>query len=254
MLTGKGFGSTNLLALDRAGKVVMDTTVQVLGASANSDLVVVYKGVERESYSCAPDCERRLTLGDSPAYFTAILTQSGTPRRPGADAAGGALNRAASRAMPANTVSNCLTRCLLFSAMRARIRKRASASAVSTSFRRSRRLPCLTQRETALLHRMRRLLQARLARRFVRQQDGAAAVEFALVAAPFLALTVRHHGNGDGVLRRPDAGSRGRRLVATDHDRPGAERQGFSQAAIQDGGLQRASTACSIAPAASMST
>ena len=28
-----------------------------------------------------------------------------------------------------------------------------------------------------------------LARRFVRQQDGAAAVEFALVAAPFLALT-----------------------------------------------------------------
>ena len=36
---------------------------------------------------------------------------------------------------------------------------------------------------------MRRLLQGRLARRFVRQQDGAAAVEFALVAAPFLALT-----------------------------------------------------------------
>lgn len=37
--------------------------------------------------------------------------------------------------------------------------------------------------------RMRWLLQGRLARRFVRQQDGAAAVEFALVAAPFLALT-----------------------------------------------------------------
>ena len=34
-----------------------------------------------------------------------------------------------------------------------------------------------------------RLLPSRLARRFVRQQDGAAAVEFALVAAPFLALT-----------------------------------------------------------------
>lgn len=36
---------------------------------------------------------------------------------------------------------------------------------------------------------MHRLLPARVARRFVRQQDGAAAVEFALVAAPFLALT-----------------------------------------------------------------
>jgi Flp pilus assembly protein TadG len=36
---------------------------------------------------------------------------------------------------------------------------------------------------------MRRFIPARIARRFVRQQDGAAAVEFALVAAPFLALT-----------------------------------------------------------------
>jgi Flp pilus assembly protein TadG len=37
--------------------------------------------------------------------------------------------------------------------------------------------------------RMRRFIPARIARRFARQQDGAAAVEFALVAAPFLALT-----------------------------------------------------------------
>lgn len=34
-----------------------------------------------------------------------------------------------------------------------------------------------------------RLLPARVARRFVRQQDGAAAVEFALIAVPFIALT-----------------------------------------------------------------
>ncbi len=78
VITGKGFGSTNLLALDRAGRVVMDKTVQVLGVSTKSDLVIVYKGVDRESYSCNPDCERRLTLGDAPPYFTAILNQSGT--------------------------------------------------------------------------------------------------------------------------------------------------------------------------------
>ena len=36
---------------------------------------------------------------------------------------------------------------------------------------------------------LRRLIPARLARSFWRRQDGAAAVEFALVAAPFLALT-----------------------------------------------------------------
>jgi hypothetical protein len=74
VVTGKGYGSTSLLALDRAGQVVMDKTVQVLSA-ASGDLVTVFKGVERESYSCAPDCERRLTLGDSPAYFTPILSQ-----------------------------------------------------------------------------------------------------------------------------------------------------------------------------------
>jgi Flp pilus assembly protein TadG len=34
-----------------------------------------------------------------------------------------------------------------------------------------------------------RLLPSRVARRFIRQQDGAAAVEFAFVALPFLALT-----------------------------------------------------------------
>ena len=76
VLTGKGFGSTNMLALDRAGKVVMNNTVQVVGP-ASSDLVVVYKGIERESYSCNPECERRTTLGDSAPYFNSNLAQSG---------------------------------------------------------------------------------------------------------------------------------------------------------------------------------
>ena len=76
VITGKSYGSTNLLALDRGGRVVMEKTVQVLGLSG-SEVVVVYKGAERESYSCAPLCERRITLGDSPAYFNAALGESG---------------------------------------------------------------------------------------------------------------------------------------------------------------------------------
>ncbi|RDV04468.1 pilus assembly protein CpaC [Undibacter mobilis] len=87
VLTGKGFGSTNMLALNRAGKTVLDTTVQVVGPT-KSDLVVVYKGVERESYSCAPECEKRLTLGDSTSYFTNIMAQSGA-RIGGAGGGGG---------------------------------------------------------------------------------------------------------------------------------------------------------------------
>ena len=54
----------------------MDKTVQVLGASGD-DLVVVYKGIERETYSCAPDCERRITLGDSQGYFNTTLGETG---------------------------------------------------------------------------------------------------------------------------------------------------------------------------------
>jgi Flp pilus assembly secretin CpaC len=76
VITGKGYGSTNLLALDRTGRVLMSQIVEVRGAGTD-DIVVVYKGIERESYSCAPNCERRITLGDSPAYFNATITQSG---------------------------------------------------------------------------------------------------------------------------------------------------------------------------------
>jgi len=75
VITGKGYGSTNLLALDRSGRVLLDKTVQVLNESGR-ELVVVYKGTERETYNCAPACERRITLGDSPSYFKATLEQS----------------------------------------------------------------------------------------------------------------------------------------------------------------------------------
>jgi Flp pilus assembly secretin CpaC len=75
VVTGKGYGETNLLALDRAGQILLNKTVRVLGPGTG-DIVVVYKGVERETYSCASNCERRITLGDSPAYFNANLTES----------------------------------------------------------------------------------------------------------------------------------------------------------------------------------
>lgn len=77
VVTGKSYGSTNLLALDRGGRILMNKSVQVLGPGTG-DVVVVYRGIERESYSCAPDCERRITLGDSPGYFTATITQIGS--------------------------------------------------------------------------------------------------------------------------------------------------------------------------------
>jgi hypothetical protein len=77
VVTGKGYGETNLLALDRDGHIVMDAILQV-SAPDNEGLVTVYKGIERESYSCTPECERRIMLGDAPSYFNAALAQSGS--------------------------------------------------------------------------------------------------------------------------------------------------------------------------------
>jgi hypothetical protein len=75
VITGKGYGATNIIALDRNGATLMTTTVQVVGAR---DAVVVYRGIDRESYSCTPSCERRITLGDAPAFFEATMGQAST--------------------------------------------------------------------------------------------------------------------------------------------------------------------------------
>jgi hypothetical protein len=80
VLTGKGFGATNMMALDRSGRVVLTHNIEVV-APKSADLVVVYRGMERESYSCAPVCERRITLGDSVPYFNNTLQQSGVRNR-----------------------------------------------------------------------------------------------------------------------------------------------------------------------------
>ena len=78
VVTGKGYGTTNMVALDRTGRILMDKAVTV-GPPRSGDLVVVYKGIERESYSCAPECAPRVsTLGDNPAYFGAVLGETNT--------------------------------------------------------------------------------------------------------------------------------------------------------------------------------
>lgn len=74
VLTGKGFGMTNLLALDRNGKVLMDKSIQVIGP--REDVLVVFRGAQQESFSCAPNCERRITLGDAQTHFDAALSQT----------------------------------------------------------------------------------------------------------------------------------------------------------------------------------
>jgi Flp pilus assembly secretin CpaC len=76
VVTGKGYGATNFIAMDRGGVVLVDRMIQVEGPTDR--LVTVYRGVERESWSCMPICQRRVTLGDGESYFKSTMDQAGT--------------------------------------------------------------------------------------------------------------------------------------------------------------------------------
>jgi len=76
VVTGKGYGATNFIAMDRSGEVLVDRVIEVEGPT--DQLVTVYRGVERESYSCMPTCQRRITLGDGESYFRSTMDQAGS--------------------------------------------------------------------------------------------------------------------------------------------------------------------------------
>jgi hypothetical protein len=63
VVTGKGYGATNAIVLDKDGAVLAEHTIVVQDPA--EPLVFVYRGETRQTYSCTPDCERRVTLGDT---------------------------------------------------------------------------------------------------------------------------------------------------------------------------------------------
>jgi Flp pilus assembly secretin CpaC len=74
VVIGKGYGATNMIALDPSGAVLAEHIVEVRGP--REKVVVVYRGAARQTYSCMPDCEPRITLGDSKIYFDETIAQT----------------------------------------------------------------------------------------------------------------------------------------------------------------------------------
>ena len=75
VLTGKSYGRTNLIALDGAGALIAESMITV---QASSDAVVtVQRGLDRESYSCTPNCQPSMLLGDAGKYFGEVGAQAG---------------------------------------------------------------------------------------------------------------------------------------------------------------------------------
>jgi len=68
VVTGKGFGETNLIALDGEGNPLLEEMIRV--APPNT-VLVVQRGMDRESYSCTPQCMPSVQLGDGPQFANA---------------------------------------------------------------------------------------------------------------------------------------------------------------------------------------
>jgi Flp pilus assembly secretin CpaC len=72
VVTGKGFGETNLIALDASGNAVAESMVEVV---ANDNGLIVQRGLDRQSYTCAPRCQPTARLGDDAKYFGEVSGQ-----------------------------------------------------------------------------------------------------------------------------------------------------------------------------------
>lgn len=70
VITGKSFGVTNLIALDRGRNVIQDQRIVV--QRDNARVVNVHKGSNRHSLTCAPICSPTITIGDDAGYFELI--------------------------------------------------------------------------------------------------------------------------------------------------------------------------------------
>jgi hypothetical protein len=66
VITGKSYGTTNLIALDSSGTPVAESTVRVYPAE---NALIVHRGMSRESYACSPRCEPTINLGDEGKYL-----------------------------------------------------------------------------------------------------------------------------------------------------------------------------------------
>ncbi len=73
VITGKQFGSTNLVILDKSGQPIIDEVIVVQQSETN--LVTVQRNAVRYSYACAPVCDPVFRIGDDKDGFEATAKQ-----------------------------------------------------------------------------------------------------------------------------------------------------------------------------------
>ena len=71
VVSGKSFGVTNLIILDKTGARVLETLISVVPAQ---DKLVVFRGVDRrESLACDPLCVRAIDAADDQQHLTQAI-------------------------------------------------------------------------------------------------------------------------------------------------------------------------------------
>ncbi len=74
-VTGKSFGTTNVIALDGNGNPVFETLVSVSGQRMGQ--VTILRGTKQSTYSCTPDCRIAPMIGDDEETFARTVGQVG---------------------------------------------------------------------------------------------------------------------------------------------------------------------------------
>lgn len=67
IVTGKGYGITNLLVLDGRGRTILDR--QIVVSASDDGRVTMYRGPDLYNYACAPRCERTPMPGESDTVY-----------------------------------------------------------------------------------------------------------------------------------------------------------------------------------------
>ncbi len=72
-VTGKSYGTTNLLVFDRSGREIYSTDVMV--TTRSTSLVTINRAGRSATYDCAPNCKAVLSIGDDPEHFSTLIEQ-----------------------------------------------------------------------------------------------------------------------------------------------------------------------------------
>jgi Flp pilus assembly secretin CpaC len=73
IITGRSYGTTNLIVLDKQGQQIADDIVMV--EPSNDQVVTVYRRASRQTLSCTPDCSPVMSLGDNTSVFDSANAQ-----------------------------------------------------------------------------------------------------------------------------------------------------------------------------------